>query len=290
MRKFALPPRGSRLRKPEVNAAHAVEGKAEGKNVVHSIEKAFRVLEAFTHLEPELLLSEVGRRALVDNATAFRMLNTLVLLGYVEKVEDTKRFRLTLKCLQLGFNAIARMDLRSIAKPILQKLVARGAPAASLGVLDRGEVVYIERLQLGMNRLSVDIRVGTRIPAYSSAIGRAILAYLPDDRQRAELESRPREKLTPNTLTDLRKLRALLKDVRRDGIALVDQESVVGLTALAAPIFGSQQSPVAAISLAAASSAIPASQFRDRFARPLLEAAAELSESLQAAGGISEGA
>src|SRR5436309_8796663 len=69
------------------------------KNVVNSLAKGFRVLEAFTSDEPELVLAEIARRTNLDNATTFRLLNTLVMLGYVEKVEDTRKFRLTLKCL-----------------------------------------------------------------------------------------------------------------------------------------------------------------------------------------------
>src|SRR5947207_4203804 len=83
------------------------------KNVVNSLAKGFRVLEAFTSDEPELVLAEIARRTNLDNATTFRLLNTLVMLGYVEKVEDTRKFRLTLKCLDLGFNAIGRSDLRT---------------------------------------------------------------------------------------------------------------------------------------------------------------------------------
>src|SRR3546814_21000132 len=90
--------------------------KNNSKNIVYSVEKAFRVLHAFTSEAPELLLSDVARRADVDNATAFRMLNTLVQLEYVERVPETKRFRLTFTCLDLGFNAIARMDLRAAAR------------------------------------------------------------------------------------------------------------------------------------------------------------------------------
>src|SRR5262249_16286483 len=159
------------------------------------VEKAFNVLQAFESHTPELVLAEVARRAGVDNATAFRMLNTLVLLGYVEKVPDSKRFRLTLKCLDLGFNAVARMDFPTIAQPVLQSLVSDRAEAASLGVLDRGEVIYIERLQQGLLRLAVDVRVGTRVPAFCSSLGRAILSRFDESRQRQELDLFPRKKI-----------------------------------------------------------------------------------------------
>jgi IclR family transcriptional regulator, pca regulon regulatory protein len=256
------------------------------KNIVYSIEKAFRVLQAFTSERPELALAEVARRAEVDNATAFRMLNTLVLLGYVEKIPETKLFRLTLKCLDLGFNAIARMDLRTLARPVLQSLVASGAGAASLGILDRGEVIYIERMQVGMTRLAVDIRVGTRIPAFSSAIGRAILALLPEAQQREELEMRPRVKITPNTETDLDRLLEILRQTRERGIAMVDQESVLGLVAAAAPVIGADGLPIAAVSLASASSPMPAEEFLGSFRDELIAAAQTVSKAMQASGGI----
>lgn len=259
---------------------------AASKNVVYSVEKAFRVLQAFSSREPELPLADVARRASVDNATAFRMLNTLVMLGYVEKVAESKRFRLTLKCLELGFNAIARMDLRTVAQPVLQTLVADGAGAASIGILDRGDVVYIERMQFGMTRLAVDIRVGTRIPAFSSAIGRAILAQLPEPRQRSELESAPRPRVTPYTVVEIEPLLAILAGVKARGLAVVDQESVVGLVAMAAPILGLDGLPIAAVSLATASTAMPAEDFVTRFGPRLVDAARTLSKAMQASGGI----
>src|SRR5687768_707606 len=101
------------------------------KNTVQSLAKGFRVLQAFTSDRPELTLAETAREAGIDNATAFRFLNTLLQLGYVERIEGTRHFRLTLKCLDLGFNAIARADLRSLARPVLRALVGPEIEAAS---------------------------------------------------------------------------------------------------------------------------------------------------------------
>jgi IclR family pca regulon transcriptional regulator len=267
----------------------AEKGSKESKNVVYSVAKCFRVMEAFTSEMPSLLLSEVARRADVDNATAFRLLNTLVALGYVEKDEGEKRFRLSLKCLDLGFNAIARMDLRQIARPMLHRLVAEGAGAASIGVLDHGDVIYIDRVQPGLTRIVVDIRIGTRIPAFSSALGRAMLAALPPEARRRHLESRERAPLTPYTVTDVDRLMALLDEAQARGYALVDQESVVGLRAIAAPIVGSDGLPIAALSVAAASTAAPSEEFTARYGGAVREVAATLSRAMQAAGGIAGG-
>ena len=162
------------------------------RNLVNSLSKGLRVLEAFTAERTEMTLSEVARAAGLDPGTAFRMLNTLVMLGYVARVPDSKRFRLTLKVVDLGFHAIGRSDLRELARPILRSLVDEISEAASLGVLDGGDVLYVERVRAGLTRLGVDIRIGTLIPAASGIIGHAILAFLPAAERERILETPPR--------------------------------------------------------------------------------------------------
>ena len=151
----------------------------EQRSLVNSLTKGLRVLEAFTAERPELTLSEVAALAKLDPGTTFRMLNTLVMAGDVSRIPDSKRFRLTLKVTDLGLHAIGRADLREIARPILRSLVGEVNEAASLGVLDGADILYIERVRAGLTRIGVDIRIGTTIPAVCSTIGEAMLAYLP---------------------------------------------------------------------------------------------------------------
>jgi IclR family pca regulon transcriptional regulator len=256
------------------------------KNLVRSLAKGFAVLRAFTAEEPELTLSEVARSAGLDNATAFRMLNTLVGLGLVASVPGTRRFRLTLACLDLGFNAIARSDLRALARPLLRSLVGERIEAASVGVLDGASVVYVERIQAGLARLGVDVRIGSRVPVHSSAIGQAILAYMPEAVQRAVLEAAPRERLTDRTLTDLPALLGRLATVRAAGFAVSDQETVMGLRVLAAPVRDADGVPVAGLSVATPSFAMTLEEFVAAAEEPVCAAAAALSKALQAAGSV----
>ena len=162
------------------------------RNLVNSLAKGLRVLEAFTAERSELTLSEVGALAKLDPGTAFRMLNTLVMAGYVSRIPDSKRFRLTLKCADLGLHAIGRADLREIARPILRSLVGEVNEAASLGVLDGADILYIERVRAGLTRMGVDIRIGTTIPAFWSTIGEAMLAFLPPRELARVLALKPR--------------------------------------------------------------------------------------------------
>lgn len=254
------------------------------KNVVQSLEKGFRVLQVFTSEEPELVLADVARRADLDNATTFRLLNTLVNLGYVAKVGDSRRFRLTLRCLDLGFNAIAHSDLRRLARPILRTLVGAMNEAASIGVLDGIEVVYVERVQAGLARLGVDVRIGNRVPVHSTAIGQALLAFQPQETQIKILKAAPRIKLTERTVTDLDALLKRFKVVRKRGYAVSDQENVAGLCVLAAPVVDVDDVPIAAISVAAPTMRVSAAELEKAGAAPLLKAAKLMSRALEAAG------
>jgi IclR family transcriptional regulator, pca regulon regulatory protein len=259
-------------------------GDLNPKNTVQSLAKGFRVLQAFTAEDPVLKLSEVARRAELDNGTAFRLLETLVMLGYLERFPETKQYRLTLKPLELGFNAIARMDLRSIAQPELRALVGTVREAASIGILDRDEVVFIERYQEGQARLGVDIRVGSRVPAYCTAIGHSILAFLPRAEARRILGMSRRVKVNEDTPVTLEEIEARLEKVRAAGYALADSEYIAGLRVLSAPILGGDKCAIAALSVAAPSPRMPLKEFLALTAEPVIAAAAKIAHALSAAG------
>jgi IclR family pca regulon transcriptional regulator len=254
------------------------------KNVVQSLGKGFRVLEAFRPAEPELTLAEVARRAGLDNATAFRLLNTLVMLGYVARVPEGRAFRLSLKVLDLGFNAIARMELRESVRPVLRSLVGEVNEAASIGVLDGADAVYIERVQAGMVRLGVDVRVGSRIPAYCSALGLAMLAYLPREDQTRVLALKPRVKLTPRTVTDTKEILARLAKLKKQGYIVIDQEITSGLRALAAPVLDMDGHPIAGVSVVAPVLRMSLEAFLKLAVAPVQEAARTISKAMQAGG------
>jgi IclR family pca regulon transcriptional regulator len=259
-------------------------GDLDPKNTVQSLAKGFRVLQAFTAEEPELKLSEVARRAGLDNGTAFRLLETLVMLGYLERFPETKQYRLTLKPLELGFNAIARMDLRTIAQPELRALVGTVREAASIGILDRDDVVYIERYQEGQSRLGVDVRVGTRLPAYCTAIGHSILAFLPRAEVRRILGLSRRVKVNEHTPVTLEEIEEQLAHVRAAGYAISDSTYIAGLRVLAAPILGADGCAVAALSVAAPSPRMPLKEFVALTAKPVLASAANIAHGMSAAG------
>lgn len=271
-------------------ADHGKPAPANAKNTVQSLAKGFKVLQAFTAQEAELTMAEVARKCGMDNATAFRFINTLVEIGYVEKVENTRLFRLSLKVLDLGFHAIARSDLRTLARPILRGLVGEVNEAASVAVMDGSDVMYAERVQAGLTQLGVDVRIGSRVPAYSSAVGQAILAWLPREAQLRVLRGQPLIKRTATTLTDIDALVQRLDTVRARGYAVSDQENVSGVYVVAAPVFDIDGLPIAALSVAAPVWQTSLQQFETGTASAVMQAASTLARALQATGGYASSA
>jgi IclR family pca regulon transcriptional regulator len=280
-------PATKRARGRPRKAAADVDNKNPGtKNSVLSLAKGFRVLESFSGAAEELTLSEVADAASLDPGTAFRMLNTLVELGYVARIGDSRRFRLTLKVLDLGFAAIARRDVRALVRPVLQGLVDEISEAASFGVIDGGDVLYIERVRAGHARLGVDVRIGTTIPAASSVIGKAILAFLPPEPLSRVLATEPRHPLAvkmPGRAT----FAAMLARVRKRGFVMDESLMSGGLHILAAPVLDPDGHAIGAVSVTAPMVRIDASTLQKRTLAPLLAAARDIARAVQAGGSTS---
>ena len=258
----------------------------DGRSVVNSLAKGLRILEVFTPEKAEMTLSEVASAAELDPGTAFRMLNTLVMLGYVSRIAETKRFCLTLKVVDLGLNAIARADLREIARPILRSLVGEVNEAASLGVLDGADILYIERVRAGLTRIGVDIRIGTTIPAFWSTIGEAMLAYLPQVELERVLSIKPRPGAFPHRPMNRSEIQGRLADVRTHGYALRDSYFGSGLRVLAVPVLDSDKYPLASISVAVPQMQLSTEDFRTLALGAVRRAAADMAKAVQASGTI----
>lgn len=257
------------------------------KSTVLSLAKGLRVLESFSGRQPAQTLSQIAAKAGLDAGTTYRVVKTLVQLGYLRQLEGTKHYRLAMKVLDLGFHALAGMDLHETSRPILRSLVGEVSEAASLSILEGADVVYIERVQAAWMRLGVNIRVGSRVPAYCTAAGHAILAHLPPQRCREVLRLRERIKLTPQTPVTVADIERRLTRVRQLGYALSDQATIPGLRVLAAPILDPDGHPYGAVSVAAPSLACAVEDFISTAAAPLGRAALELSRVMRISGAAS---
>jgi IclR family transcriptional regulator, pca regulon regulatory protein len=271
---------------PSPRAGDWTDASANPRNLVNSLAKGLRVLESFTADRLEMTLSEIAVASGLDAGTAFRMLNTLEMSGYVVRVPESKRFRLSLKVTELGLHAIGQADLREVARPILRSLVGEVNEAASLGVLDGGDILYIERVRAGVTRLGVDIRIGTTIPALHSIIGHALLALLPPADLERALAAKTRTASIPPISTSRKAIDQSLRSVRKAGYILRDSPLGNGLQVLAVPVLDLDGYPVAAISVAAPTFRFDQESFRARALAPVRQAAHELGRAVQAGGSI----
>ena len=252
----------------------------KSKSTVQSVAKTFDVLAAFDPDCPELTITEVAGRAALDRGTAFRLIHTLIDLGFLAAVPETRRFRLTLKCLELGFNALSAGGLKGQSAPLLRELVPAVAEAASLGVLDGADVVYVERVQVDLGRHGLDRRVGSRTGTYSAALGHAILAWQPLDYARSVLASVERVHLSERTVVDLDALCERLAAVRQQGYAVSDGENAYGLQTVAMPVLGADGRARAAVSLTTQRLAGSLDGFVARALPPLTRVTDSLSRAL----------
>ena len=252
--------------------------KTNPKNYVASVGKAFAVLKSFTSEHFELTLSEVAARADLDRGTAFRLIQTLIELGYLQAVPQSRRFRLGVACLDLGYTVLSHGSLRTIVEPLLRALVPDVGDAASLGILDGGDVIYLARVGAGLDRHKMDRRPGSRIPAYSAALGHAMLAHLARDEQIRRLDARPRVKLSERTLTDLDALLDRLDLVKRKGHAVSDGENAYGLRTLATPILDAQGFVIAGLSVTVDAMRMDMPTFRDEALPRLMQVTSQVQE------------
>lgn len=260
------------------------------KNTVQSAAKIFAVLRAFDTQAPELTISETAARAGLDRGTAFRLIHTLELLGYLAAVPNSRRFRLTLKCLELGYSVLARGGLKTHAHTLLREIVPERFDAGSLGMLDEGDVVYVERIEGDLSRRGLDRRIGSRTGAYAAALGHAILAWLPPEEQRARLESTERVKLSEHTLVDLDPLLDRLAAVRQRGYAWSDGENAYGLRTVAAPVLDESGHPLAGVSLTIRAERMALDDFLAEGAPAVMRIGEDLTRAVRLSfGAIAEG-
>lgn len=207
---------------------------AEGRWFVASLERGLQVIRAFGRDTPFLKVADVAKRTAMSRAAARRFLLTLQQLGYVGS-DQNQRFYLRPATLALGYAYLSSLALEESVQSVLQEARAKSGCSCSMAVLDGTDVVYVARAP-SAQRLQVDIRVGDRLPAHTTSLGRVLLGAL----GKAELERliRPldRHKFTERTTTDPARLTAMIARARHDGWALVDGEQLLGLVSIAVPV------------------------------------------------------
>jgi IclR family transcriptional regulator, pca regulon regulatory protein len=202
---------------------------------IHSLEKGFSILSTFSDQKHRLTLTELARAKQMTLGTAHRYLLTLKELGFISQDED-KKYHLTPKVLSFGFSALKSMDLRTRVLPHMIKITKERDVTTQCAILEGVDIVYVERVR-STDVVNLDLTVGSRLPAYGTAMGKSILAFLNEDQSRKIIGQMNFVSLTPYTITNKKALWEELVETRRRGYAINNQELALGLRTLAAPIF-----------------------------------------------------
>jgi len=248
-----------------------------------SLERGLAILSSFHPTRPLLGVSELSRALDLSRGTAHRYVATLAKLGYLQQDPATKRYRLGPRVLDLGFSAINSMDLRELSAPHLRKLSDESGYTVNLAILDGTDVVYVERCRAarpGQREIDLNLNVGARLPAYCTAMGKAILAFLDDDRLEEIVERIDFTPRGPNTLTSADALREELRTIRASGIAVNDEELAYGLRSIAAPIHSQAGEVLAAVNLAVHRTMVSMDELIARFGPAVAQAARDISLSM----------
>lgn len=246
---------------------------------IEALVRGLEVLKLFTQEHPRWSLSEIVDALRMSKSTAFRVLATLESSGYLERDSESRQYRPGVNVLELGFVALNGLEVRQVAHPHLARLAQELNETASLAVRDGTDIVYIDRVR---NRAIVGILlgVGSRAPGHCTGLGKALLADLEPNHLSAMLSGAKLQKLTPRTITDVERLRGDLKKVRQRGFATNDEEFVVGLRTVAAPIRDRSGRAVAAIGVSGPVVSISRDRMLNELGPAVRAAAGEISREL----------
>ena len=222
---------------------------------VPSIERALSVLECLARAKRGFSLSEIGRRLRIPKSSAHLILSTLERRGFLQRNTKTNRYCFGLQLVSLSRSALENLDLREEAKPFLCSLMQESGFTVHMAVLERDEAVIIEKVEApGFVRLAS--WVGRRLDVNCSGVGKALLAFLPDDELDCLLRTKDFARHNSRTIISTTILRRELILVRQAGYALDNEEDEPGVRCIGAPVFDEKGKAVAAISIAGVASQI----------------------------------
>ena len=218
----------------------------------------------------------------LPKGTIHRLLSSLCYFGYIRQDPETKSYFLGLKLMELNAQLADQLDLRKVAESILRDLAEKTKQTAHMVILDRSEVVYIEKIetQQPAGGLKMASRVGSRNPVHSSAVGKVLLSYTPAEVLENFLQEKGLPRRTVNTITDPAQFREHMKIVRNQGYAIDDEENELGIRCLGAPIFDGRGKPVAAISVSGSVFQMTKKFVQEVAKREVIAAASEISRRL----------
>ena len=213
-----------------------------------SASRLFQIIEYLAKSKDWVSLRIMARDLHISATMVYRTLNGLKEIGYVRQHPEDSKYQLTLKIAWISAQVLENIQLRAVAHPVMDELASTTNETTHLAVLQDKEFVYIDKVDYSQS-IRMRSRIGQRGKLFCTAVGKAILAFLPQDELERVLSLLNFESITTNTITDLTKFREHLCRVREQGYAVDDEENEVGIRCLGAPIFDHMGVPAGAMSI-----------------------------------------
>lgn len=243
---------------------------------VNSVEKAMRVLTAFDGAKPRLTLSQIAAITEMDMSSTQRFTYTLARLGYLRKNEESKTYELAPKLVDFTYHYLASNELVSRATPYVMQLSRETEEATNVTVLDGVDILFVLRV-VSRHVLTPNVIVGTRLPAYCTASGLAMLAHLPDEEVTEILKRSNLVQHTPHTIAAPKAIKDRLQKIRSQGYAHSEEEYFLGDISTAAAIVNASGRAIGAINVAVAKPRWKGQKDEARISGLVIAAAAAIS-------------
>ncbi|MGA2992356.1 MAG: IclR family transcriptional regulator [Candidatus Korobacteraceae bacterium] len=248
MKRVAMPKPGER--------AKTGKGTKSSPYRIQVLDRALAILDELGNLSGDASLAEIVGAVKVHKSTVHRLLMSLEKHRLVDRDSRTGRYRLGMRLFQLGTLAVAHINIRHLARPFLQNLMYNSDETVHLCVLDNGEMLYLDKVEPNRS-VRMSSTIGRRNPAHCTAVGKAVLACLPESEVDAIIRQHGMRRFTPNTLTTPVDLKTELKLIRERGYAIDDEENEDGVRCVAAVVMDYAGRPAAAISVSSPSFRLP---------------------------------
>ncbi|HVE51055.1 MAG TPA: IclR family transcriptional regulator C-terminal domain-containing protein [Casimicrobiaceae bacterium] len=246
-----------------------------------SLARGLAIIRAFSGGTGRRTIGTLARATGLSRAAVRRCLYTLHRLGYVG-LDERGHYTLRPAILSLGYAFLSSSSLAATARPLLDQVSERVHESCSMAVLDGDAIVYLARSAASRRIMSIDLGVGSRLPAWCTSMGRVLLAALPQAEQDDYLARVAPIAYTAHTVIKRERLKSMLAEVARSGYAVVDEELELGLRSMAVPVRDLAGQVVAALNVSAHASRVSIAELKRKCLAPLSEAASELSHALPA--------
>ena len=265
--------------------ASEAQNRSKPNNLVQTIERTSLILDILGKSPQGLSIGELSQKTDFPKGTTHRLLTSLAYFDYVRKDSMTKNYHLGFKLVELGNRLLNQIDLRTEAHPYLIELAERTKETVHMVILDRNEALYVDKVVPsepadGSSMVCMVAVMGARVPIHCSAVGKVMLAFLPEERLVAIVKDKGLPRRTENTITDIEELKKHLQQIREQGYAFDDEENEKGVRCVGAPIRDQNGKVNAAISISVPSIRIRTEMLLTTLKDQVTETAMKISQKL----------